>query len=189
MGSKNNPGKFDCYYHALPDEPMFVLLGRDPMAPVLVRLWARLRKARGEDQAKVDEAMACADKMSEWLRRLEKPEIAAVEVAERLEDWRSEEIRYEDREFLLTRLYPLEAKVMAQFKRFELELPELLKTNPGDWVVFLDGPQWFERSEREALDWACRTFGAEAGFVVAQVSPQEPVLPSAAMAFRPEKSK
>ena len=29
MGTKNNPGKFDCYEHAKPDEPMFVLLGRD----------------------------------------------------------------------------------------------------------------------------------------------------------------
>ncbi|HAW11807.1 MAG TPA: aspartate decarboxylase, partial [Chloroflexi bacterium] len=30
MGTKNNPGKFDCYDDAHPDEPMFVLLGRDP---------------------------------------------------------------------------------------------------------------------------------------------------------------
>jgi hypothetical protein len=28
MGTKNVPGKFDCYANALPDEPTFVLLGR-----------------------------------------------------------------------------------------------------------------------------------------------------------------
>ena len=26
MGTKNNPGKFDCYANAKPDEPLFVLL-------------------------------------------------------------------------------------------------------------------------------------------------------------------
>jgi hypothetical protein len=44
MGTKNNPGKFDCYDDAHPDEPMFVLLGRDPAAGSLVRLWARRRE-------------------------------------------------------------------------------------------------------------------------------------------------
>lgn len=29
MGTKNNPGAFDCYANAEPDEPMFVLLARD----------------------------------------------------------------------------------------------------------------------------------------------------------------
>lgn len=29
MGTKNNPGEFDCYANAAPDEPMFILLGRD----------------------------------------------------------------------------------------------------------------------------------------------------------------
>ena len=32
MATKNNPGKFDCYTNAEPDEPMFILLGRDPVA-------------------------------------------------------------------------------------------------------------------------------------------------------------
>lgn len=30
MGSKTNPGQFDCYANALPDEPMF----RGPPAPI-----------------------------------------------------------------------------------------------------------------------------------------------------------
>jgi hypothetical protein len=40
MGTKNNPGEFDCYSKALPDEPMFVLLARDPRSVQLVRMWA-----------------------------------------------------------------------------------------------------------------------------------------------------
>jgi hypothetical protein len=31
MGTKSNPGPFDCYAKAEPDEPMFVLLARDPL--------------------------------------------------------------------------------------------------------------------------------------------------------------
>ena len=48
MGTKNNPGEFDCYANAQPDEPMFVLLGRDKHAPALVWLWAVLRQLDGE---------------------------------------------------------------------------------------------------------------------------------------------
>ena len=36
MRTKNVPSKFDCYVHALPDEPMFTLLGRDPEFKSLV---------------------------------------------------------------------------------------------------------------------------------------------------------
>ena len=73
MGSKNNPGSFDCYDNALPDEPMFVLLARDPLAPVIVEQWAiRLTNfiAAGQkpesDRAKVEEALCCADAMRAW---------------------------------------------------------------------------------------------------------------------------
>jgi hypothetical protein len=31
VGTKNTPGPFDCYASAHPDEPMFVLLGREMM--------------------------------------------------------------------------------------------------------------------------------------------------------------
>lgn len=40
MGTKNNPGMFDCYANALPDEHMFILLARDITAPDLVDAWA-----------------------------------------------------------------------------------------------------------------------------------------------------
>ena len=66
MGTKNNPGQFDCYANAEPDEPMFVLLGRDRHAARLVRIWALLRARDGEDPAKVAEALNCAQQMDEW---------------------------------------------------------------------------------------------------------------------------
>ena len=43
MGTKNNPGKYDCYSAAEPDEPMFVLLGRDRLAGHLVSIWSKIR--------------------------------------------------------------------------------------------------------------------------------------------------
>jgi hypothetical protein len=72
MGTKREPGNFDCYANAEPDEPMFTLLARDRMAPVLVELWAILRGATGEDAAKVKEAFDCAGNMRQW-RRLNRP--------------------------------------------------------------------------------------------------------------------
>lgn len=53
MATKNNPGAFDCYEHAAPDEPMFVLLARDSCAAELVRMWATMRenKLRASDVA------------------------------------------------------------------------------------------------------------------------------------------
>jgi hypothetical protein len=69
MATKNKPGKFDCYENAHPDEPMFVLLGRDKNAPALVREWAKQRREAGEDPEKVAEAEACADAMEGWERK------------------------------------------------------------------------------------------------------------------------
>jgi hypothetical protein len=63
MGTKNNPGRFDCYANAEPDEPMFILLGRDKHAPLLVKLWANLRQLDDEDPAKIIEAIQCATAM------------------------------------------------------------------------------------------------------------------------------
>ncbi|KKN68900.1 hypothetical protein LCGC14_0446860 [marine sediment metagenome] len=68
MGTKNNPTPNDCYDKAEPDEPMFILLARDPHAPALVELWANLRQLHGRpeddmDGGKIDEARACATAM------------------------------------------------------------------------------------------------------------------------------
>lgn len=67
MGTKNNPGSFDCYKAAEPDEPMFVLLARDRSAACLVNLWATMRRIEGTAPDKVDEAARCADSMVDWL--------------------------------------------------------------------------------------------------------------------------
>lgn len=75
MATKTRPGVFDCYAAAKEDEPMFVLLGRDPMAPTLVRAWAKMRVESGEDGAKVQEALRCADEMEAYSKQLGKPKI------------------------------------------------------------------------------------------------------------------
>jgi hypothetical protein len=75
MGTKKKPGVYDCYANAEPDEPMFVLLGRDPQAPALVEHWAGVREANGEDAAKVAEARACAQSMREFRERREAAKI------------------------------------------------------------------------------------------------------------------
>jgi hypothetical protein len=71
MGTKNNPGRYDCHSRAHPDEPTFTLLGRDPLAASLVHLWAMARTAAtgktGEDeQQKQEEARDCAISMEAW---------------------------------------------------------------------------------------------------------------------------
>lgn len=66
MGTKLNPGRFDCYANAKPDEPMFILLARDPQAPTLVRLWAASRVTAEGCTDKVEEALRLADAMDDW---------------------------------------------------------------------------------------------------------------------------
>jgi hypothetical protein len=75
MGTKIQPGDFDCYAAAEDDEPMFVLLARDPIAPRLVAAWATARLndalagARPVDERerqKIQEARDCARSMMEW---------------------------------------------------------------------------------------------------------------------------
>lgn len=68
MGSKSKPGRYDCYSKAEPDEPMFVLLGRDPAAATLVQLWAELRLRMGADPDKIEEARKCANEMADYAR-------------------------------------------------------------------------------------------------------------------------
>ena len=75
MGTKNNPGKFDCYANALPDEPMFILLARDPSFFKLVSDWARERNNAVQcgdrplaDYDMVTEASQCALEGQTWRR-------------------------------------------------------------------------------------------------------------------------
>jgi hypothetical protein len=69
MGTKNNPGRFDCYSRAEPDEPVFVLLGRDPVASSVVSYWVTLREELGGTEPEVlAEAVMCAVEMHRWAR-------------------------------------------------------------------------------------------------------------------------
>lgn len=74
MGTKNNPGRFDCYANAELDEPMFILLGRDPTASIIVAAWCDLRTALGhpEDFRKIEDAAECADALRAWANKLGK---------------------------------------------------------------------------------------------------------------------
>lgn len=76
MGTKQKPGLIDCYAAAAPDEPIFVLRATDKGAPVTVRIWAELYRARKIDQgewgdqqvAKYLEAMRCAQSMEDYYK-------------------------------------------------------------------------------------------------------------------------
>lgn len=69
MGTKSNPGDFDCYAKAEPDEPIFVLLGRDRHAPTLIWLWAAMRELEecgpGEPERSDEEKAIAKRKVNE----------------------------------------------------------------------------------------------------------------------------
>ena len=78
MATKTSPGEFDCYGKAEPDEPLFTLRAKDPLAPVLVRLWVELRAMtrpideiadegqKAREKRKQAEATDCAEQMESW---------------------------------------------------------------------------------------------------------------------------
>jgi len=75
MGSRNNPGKFDCLAAAEPDEPTFTLLGRDPCAAATVAFWCMLRdnvRNNPADASQLKEASECEDAMEQWAMKLGK---------------------------------------------------------------------------------------------------------------------
>lgn len=64
-------------------------------------------------------------------------------------------------------------KVLQETLQFRKALPELLKTHPGKWVVFLGGSvKSFHDDERSAYESALKEFGAEAGYVIGPVVEQ-----------------
>ena len=75
MGTKANPGEFDCHGAAGSNEPIFTLRARDPLAPILVRLWVQMRRFsrpiydepdREREHRKRNEAIRCANEMDRW---------------------------------------------------------------------------------------------------------------------------
>lgn len=67
MGTKAEPGRFDGYGKAEPDEPIFTLLGRDPAAPKLIRAWVFEHQNAKTDGVQLMEALAVADEMDQYL--------------------------------------------------------------------------------------------------------------------------
>lgn len=89
MGTRLNPGQFDCHAAALDDEPQFTLLARDPLAGFLTSIWSHVRMGDFEaagvvfdtmiqrvgvnyavdpDVDKASEALGCAMAMFAWRR-------------------------------------------------------------------------------------------------------------------------
>lgn len=85
MGTKNNPGKYDCHKKAEGDEPIFTLRANDPLAPILVGMWIGMRQDLDliRDSDKETEAAECAEAMIAWLAEREGavPEQLANEAA------------------------------------------------------------------------------------------------------------
>lgn len=75
MGTKLNPGDYDCYEKAEPTEELFTLRAKDSDASVIVKMWAFFRMQQinaglrpESDRAQVSEAIACATRMEIWNR-------------------------------------------------------------------------------------------------------------------------
>lgn len=73
MGTKLEELRNGCFARAMDDEPMFVLLARDPASPEMVEQWAQQRedeikagKRPANDMAQVEEARTCAKRMRSW---------------------------------------------------------------------------------------------------------------------------
>jgi hypothetical protein len=86
MGTKTNPGKYDCLSKAEPDEPVFVLMARDPVAPKLVDLWAAVSYgSKAAARAFFDDLLKFADEI-EPLQPADKCN-EAYECAKEMEAW------------------------------------------------------------------------------------------------------
>lgn len=95
MGTKLNPGQYDCYAKLEPDEPYFLLCSKDPIGEYLVSAWVALRagdvaaakrimenagKAWKESgrtnlpygSGKSLEAQQCAEAMRDWQQKIKK---------------------------------------------------------------------------------------------------------------------
>lgn len=87
MTTRDNPTGTDAHRKALPDEPTFTLLARDPAAPAAIEAWmmARVRHydanppAPRTEQHKYLEAIRCVGAMDEW--RADPANTARVAVA------------------------------------------------------------------------------------------------------------
>lgn len=90
MGTKNNPGTYDCYANAEPDEPLFILRGSDKTAALVVTFWRALKltmREQGTSQIsdeKLLEATECSLAMEKWARDQGKDPKEALVAMEKL---------------------------------------------------------------------------------------------------------
>ena len=87
MGTKNNPGKYDCYRKADPDEPIFTLRGKDVSAPYLVQMWAAVRQGDFVKVLDILEEMGADPRIRALVGQCEKFE-ECDEVAAAMREWR-----------------------------------------------------------------------------------------------------
>ncbi len=66
MGTKQEPGRYDCLEKLYEDEPFFVLRAQDVLADDLVIFWADMAEAQGCNPKKVQEARDIAIAMKQW---------------------------------------------------------------------------------------------------------------------------
>ena len=75
-------------------------------------------------------------------------------------------------------------KVLEETKRFRAALPQLLATQRGKWVVFMDGEvKSIHEDEKSAYDDAFHRFGADGGYVIAPVVETSPTPVTASVLF------
>ena len=79
MGTKNTPGKNDCYDKALPNEPLFVLLGRDACAARTVLYWIKERVAMGLNTMADEKILSALDTVMTMLDYDHRPVYPVIE--------------------------------------------------------------------------------------------------------------
>lgn len=110
MTAKTEIGPFDALDKALPNEPRFVLLARDPAAPAAITEWARIRrnlayKRFGDSPRKRDRTVFEAELAQA---------AQAEEIAERMQVWRAGEGSEHDEESQAEKATYNEAKRSAE---------------------------------------------------------------------------
>lgn len=76
------------------------------------------------------------------------------------------------------------AKVLEETKRFQANLPELMKELEGRWVLYKDGRVTAVfQTEDEAFKAGLETFGLDGGHIVICVEPMDPIPLSAGIMF------
>jgi hypothetical protein len=76
MGTKTEPGDYDCYAKLEPDEPYFLLRGKDPVAPYLTMMWAASRNGDWSGMLDLVESMRLSKDVNARVSTDENPKLA-----------------------------------------------------------------------------------------------------------------